>query len=243
MWGWNTSPAHKRMQGLSARAWAFGELLVPRQCAGCFAPGEVLCVQCRRHLRQVPYPVDRPRPLGAPVWALGAYSEVRRNLIVAMKEHDNRAVRAHAGAVLAAAISFLQARGDIPAGLGLDLVPAPTRVRSARKRGGDPVAALCHHAAVRLPGVEVAECLVLAGSAADQSTLTGEGRWANMHGAVRFSPSGTHGGGAHHPHDMRGHNVLLVDDVITTGATVAAAIAALRTSGALVCGVLVLADA
>lgn len=174
------------------------------------------------------------------MWALGAYSEIRRNLIVAMKEHDNRAVRAHAGAVVAAAVSYLQARGDIPANVGL--VPAPTRLRSARKRGGDPVATLCHHACGRLLGTQVYECLIVSAAAADQSTLKGEQRWENMHGAIKFFADSS-GGRVPASAEIRGRNVLLVDDVITTGATAAAAFATLRAAGAIVRGGLVLAEA
>src|SRR5699024_12739961 len=61
----------------------------------------------------------------------------RRNIILAMKESNNRAVRPHVGAVIHAALDYLVARGEIPATVAL--VPAPTRKKSAALRGGDPV--------------------------------------------------------------------------------------------------------
>ena len=113
---------------------SLGELIFPRACAGCGAPGEVLCPQCRDHLRQPPYMVARPRPLGAPVYALGPYSDIRRRIIIGMKERGNRPVREYVGAVFAAGLAHLRARGDIPR--EFTLIPAPTRPRSARARSG-----------------------------------------------------------------------------------------------------------
>ena len=143
---------------------SLGELIFPRACAGCGAPGEVLCEHCREHLRHPPYLVARPRLLGAPVYALGSYSDIRRRIIIGMKER------------VCAALSMGQ-------------------------------------------------------STADQSELNAQDRWANLQGRVRV-----HAPIARAP-------ALLADDVVTTGATLAASIAALQAAGVEVCGALVFADA
>ena len=205
-----------------------GELIFPRACAGCGAPGEVLCPQCRDHLRQPPYMVARPRPLGAPVYALGPYSDIRRRIIIGMKERGNRPVREYVGAVFAAGLAHLSARGDIPR--EFTLVPAPTRPRSARARGGDPVSAVCHTAAQH-QRVGVCAALTMGQSTADQSELNAQDRWANLQGRVRVRAPIAQG------------PALLADDVITTGATLAVSIAALQAAGVEVCGALVFADA
>ncbi len=214
-----------------------GELFIPRACAGCGAAGVVLCGVCQQHLREVPHPIARRRALGAPVWALGGYTRVRRNLIIQMKEYNNLAVRPWVGAVVAAGVEYLQARGELPA--ELILVPAPTRARSARLRGGDPILHLCQAAARTLssrPGidVDVAACLRLRPQVADQSLLDAEARWHNMRGAVQLrGPAGA----------VCGRDVVLVDDVATTGATLAASFGVLRAAGARPRAGLVLADA
>ena len=218
-----------------------GELVIPRSCAGCGAPGDVLCGPCREKLRATPRLIShRPRTVGMPVFALGPYDRMRRSLIVAMKEYNNQTVRAYVGAVLAAALRYLHARGEIPH--DLVLVPAPTRVRSARQRSGDPVLHMCEHAARTLaetPGaglrVQVLACLRIRSSAADQSRLDADARWENMAHAIELRPSSRA--------QLRGAHVVLVDDVVTTGATLAASASTVRGAGALVRAGLTLADA
>lgn len=222
-------------RGIGEATVALVELFLPRPCAGCggeTAAGGVLCTSCQEHLRQVPRRVERPQPLGFPAWALGPYSDTRRGVIIAMKERGHRAVRAHLGAVFAAGIDYLRARGDIPE-TGL-LVPAPTRVSSVRRRGGDPVASLCQAAAARLPGWAVVNALSTAESSADQSELSAAERADNMRTAVLLRPAAR---------ELVGKSVLLVDDVITTGATLRASAARVWAIGGDVAGAIVLADA
>ena len=77
----------------------------------------------------------------------------------------------------------------------------------------------------------VCAALTMGKSTTDQSELNAQDRWANLQGRVRVrAPVGP-------------APALLVDDVITTGATLAASIAALRPVGVEVCGALVFADA
>lgn len=189
-----------------------GELLLPQACAGCRSPGQLLCDECRRRLAAPPQRVFPKAPPHAPVFALGPYADPHRGVIIAMKERRNLAVRKYAGAVLAAALDFLEARGEIPD--DAVLVPAPTRARSARARGGDPVEQVC-----RATGRRVAPVLALDPRAADQSGLDEAGRKANLSGRVRITgvPQG---------------RVVVVDDVVTTGATLQASTALLLARGA-----------
>lgn len=199
------------------------ELLLPRSCAGCRAPGAVLCRGCQEELREPPRRVYRRSLLDVPVFTLGSYSEVRRNIILAMKEYNNRAVRPHIGAVIHAGLDYLVARGDIPA--TVVLVPAPTRKKSAALRGGDPVVDMC-----RATGREVHRCVRIFKGAADQSTLSAEERRNNMRRSVElYAPA---------PKSP----VMVIDDVMTTGSTLAATIEVLRGAGAKIAGGLVFAD-
>ena len=189
------------------------ELLLPRRCAGCGAPGEVLCARCRTELAAPPQRVSPRVESGVPVWALGPYSETRRSVILAMKERGDRTVRRWVGAVLAAAVATLTARGEV--GEHPVLVPAPTAARSARRATGLPTAAVLSHAR----GVR------------DSVGLSPAARRANLAGRVRLRgpvPAG---------------ELVLVDDVVTTGATLAAACAKLTVAGAQVRGALAFAAA
>lgn len=199
------------------------ELILPRRCAGCGAHGDLLCPLCRRQLAAPPFlhtPNVHPH---VPVFALGPYADPHRGVILAMKEHNNLAVRRYVGAVIAAALEHLEARGDIPA--GCHLVPAPTRPRAARARGGDPVAAVC-----RASGRPTHEVLSLPDSAADQGMLDEAGRRRNLQGRIRLKA-------------VPRRPVVVVDDVVTTGSTVQAGVEKLMGAGADVAACLVIAAA
>lgn len=202
-----------------------GDLLLPRQCAGCRAPGEVLCPRCREELSQPPFLVSPRIDPGVPVWALGPYSPVRRGVIVQMKEYANFAVRRHVGAVIAAALRTLCARGELVT--DPVLVPAPTRRRSARLRGGDPVDAVG-----RASGFPTVAALTYAPGVRDSVGLGANDRRANIAGAVRLVRA-----------LPPGRQVVLIDDVVTTGATLATAAGVLAVTGVPLVGALTFAAA
>ena len=201
------------------------DLLLPRRCAGCAAPGEHLCPRCRHELRSPPQRIHTRVDPHVPVWSLGPYEGTRRGVVLAMKEHRHLAVRGLLGPVLAAAVGFLQARGELDSNPAPVLVPAPTRARSARLRGGDPVTDVC-----RAAGLPVTPALRHRKGVADQVGLGVGKRRENLAGALelRRIPPGP---------------VLLVDDVTTTGSTLTASSEALLAAGVPVVGAIVICHA
>ena len=192
------------------------ELLFPKSCAGCGAAGVSLCTSCQEVPHRVSCTVD-PR---VPVWALSPYSGAHRQLVISMKERGRRDACAYVGAAVRAAVDFLAARGELPFAVDLTLVPAPTRARSARLRGGDTVTAVCASS-----GLSTVPCVQHRSSVRDSVGLDAAARRRNLAEGVdllQVPPS----------------PVLLVDDVVTTGATVEATCAVLFSAGVEVSGVL-----
>lgn len=209
----------------SAGRAGFVELVLPRRCAGCGKVGERLCRQCRKLLAQPPRRIAPKADVLAPVYACGGYGGPHREVILEMKERNNRAIRPYIAAVLRAAVETLQARGEFSH--RLTLVPAPTRARSARLRGGDPITQLC-----TASGFPTWQAVRLASSMPDQSGLNRDDRLHNVRGNVQLVRP-----------VPRGAEVVVVDDVITTGATLAATVDTLTYGGADVAGCVVLAAA
>ena len=187
-------------------------MLAPRLCWGCGGParrGEPLCRHCRVGLRRLP---AEPVPLaGVPVWAPVAYEGPARELVRALKFRSATGVAdAMAAQIVAAAPAGLFERGA--------LVPVPLHPRRRRRRGFNQARVLAERLAARA-GLPVSDCLVRSGGGATQ---VGRGRAER-----RAGPSGAIVAGAQAP-----PRSLLVDDVATTGATLAACAYALRAAGA-----------
>lgn len=205
-------------------AWAeAAELVVPVRCAGCGAPGGALCARCRQALRTPPLRTDPRVATQVPVFALGPWQGPRRAAIVAAKEMRRRDVLPFLGAVLAAGLEWLEVRGEITERVAL--VPAPTTVRAARARGGDIVTGVC--AASGRPTHQV---LAKAAAVGDQVGRSAAARAVNARTSVLVDPAAGALAARQTP-------VVVVDDVITTGATVAHAVAVLQSAGVKVVGI------
>ena len=207
------------------------DLVLPLQCGGCGAPSTRWCPACARELAVRP---DQPHLItprvdaGVPVLSLGRYAGPRRDAIVAVKEHGRVDLIAPLADALSAGINQLLVWGVIET--PITVVPAPTRRSAARRRGGDPVTRIARGAAARQTGVEVVQALRLRALVRDSVGLSGADRQRNIAGHVRIIKP------------IAGA-VLVVDDIVTTGATAAESVRVLHIAGAQVAGVLAIANA
>lgn len=181
--------------------------------------------------------LDGVAPL--PVWALTPYAGPVRDVVVHWKDRG----RADLDHLLAPALR--RAAGRLGPGLShalggtpLTVVPVPSTSAARRSRGRVPVAVLARAVADGLHGAgisaRVVSAVVRRGSGRDQVGLGARARGRNLRGAVRMTRRGAR---------TLGHRsvCLLVDDVLTTGATLAAVEQTLEHGGHDVLGATVLA--
>jgi ComF family protein len=200
--------------------------LAPPLCWACGAPAlvrELLCRSCRSQLRFLPgTPVEQS---GLRLWAPVAYEGPARSLIGGLKYRGAAGLADALATQMAASLPALASAppaGAVP-GAPADavpaLVPVPTSPSRARRRGYDQ-AALLAAALSRRTGMPVVGVLRRRREGAPQVGRGREARQAALAGSIEL------GAGATVP-----SSVLLVDDVVTTAATLAACAAALRRAG------------
>lgn len=209
------------------------DLVLPAPCAGCGATSAAsVCLDCLAVLgtprRVAPQPVHAPGL--PPAFCLAEWAGPARDLVLAHKERGRTGLAHPLGQALAPA-ARLAAAGP------LVLVPVPSRPAVRRARGHDPVArtAAATAAALRADGTRALALPLLrhVRTVRDQAGLTAAQRAQNLAGALVARPRAA----AAEP----GSAVVLVDDVLTTGATLAEAARAIRAAGRPVAGAVVVA--
>jgi predicted amidophosphoribosyltransferase len=214
------------------------DLVLPAECGGCGRQRAVLCGRCRaalygnapRRVRSVPERAGLPV-----VYAAAAYEDEVRAALLAHKERGALALARPLGTALAGAVlAGLRESGARPArdardggrgGAGVLLVPVPSSRGAVRARGHDPARRIALAAAARLRGtgtpVRVAAVLRQRRTVADQSGLDARGRADNLAGALAVPPAGA-------LLLACGDRIVLVDDLVTTGASLGEAARAVR---------------
>lgn len=191
--------------------------LLPALCAACgrsCRPGAVVCTRCSRRLAGAA-PLAGAGPQGLDrAWSSASHETVARDLVTALKFRRLLPV----AELIAERIEWLA-----PAALlSGAIVPVPTATLRSLRRGFDPAAEIAAALAERT-GLPLRPCLVRRGG----------GRQVGRRRGERLG----------HPPvvQARGEvplSALLVDDVLTTGATLSACARALRDAGAIrVCAV------
>lgn len=225
---------------LTAGIRELAALVLQPCCAGCGAPTRTPPA-CRTCLLSVPEVACRvPAPLPArvrQVWAAAPYESPVKELVNAYKDRGQRCLERPLGAALAAAVRQCGSPSAVQPTRRLLLVPAPSAGRALRRRGYDPVRRLADVAAERLAeagtDVTVLPALRHVRSVSDQSSLTAGARARNLSGAFAVRPRLLR--------STAGAVVVLVDDVMTSGATLAEMSRALGAAGVAVQGAAVVA--
>lgn len=262
---------HPVWKGASVAAGEFWSTVFPTECVVCSAPDISLCAHCLASVRRATvrpfhaesgaeslpekwpevrpadwsYPETGVHPL--PVIAAGHYRKDLALTVLAYKNHGHTDLVRPLQAALAGALhrALEEAGGpDRP----VILVPVPTKQRSVRRRGYDPLGLLL--AGLRKRGELPAGCTVT--QAVRHRGPAGPGGW--LRSVVSGSAQKGLGRGERRSNvahtmqlDVRwrgqlsGHLCVVVDDVLTTGSTIAEVARVLRLEGAQVAAAVVVA--
>jgi ComF family protein len=193
-------------------------LVLPVDCAGCGEPDVALCDDCSARL--APAVAHRTLDSGETVYSGLRFEAEPARVIRALKADGRTGLARDLAPALAAAVSA--AASATPERIDA-VVPIPTSRAAMRRRGYRVVELVARRA--RLP---TRRLLAAAHPVADQRGLGREDRRANVAGTMRAR-------------EAAGLRVLVVDDVLTTGATLDEAVRALRAGGAEVAGCAVIA--
>lgn len=160
---------------------------------------------------------------GVPPYAGADYADVLRRLVVAYKDEGRAGLAERLGAMLAEVVAhaLAEASGRPVPGTTVELVPVPSSRASVRRRGRDPAADLARSAArlLRRQGVDVRVVprLTHRRTVRDQAGLGAIERAANLRGALYARPTAPGAGDSGRPGTSPVR--VVVDDVVTTGAT------------------------
>lgn len=217
-----------RLPGLVERLGRdVADLVLSRSCVGCGTFGATVCPECWSRIVDVHVPQVDDWPDDVPRWAASCYDGLTRDLIVEHKERGALTLSRPLGALLALSVATVMPTGPV------SVVSIPAHDRSVRRRGFDSlelVAAQCvRH--LNANGRSV-DCPRLLHRVRDDGRQVGRGRTARrmaVTGTMRARPS------------RYQRPMVLVDDVITSGATLTEAVRALRATGALIAGVATIA--
>lgn len=190
------------------------DLVLPAGCLCCGRPGATWCAGCQP--ASAPRQVDRP---GAPpIFAAGEYAEQLRTALIGYKERGRRQLAGQLAGYLADAVDCA-VRAVSGAGRAV-LVPVPSRRAAARARGGDHVLRLAR-AVARQAELPLLPVLTLTGPVGDSAGLSAEQRRTHLAGRMAATP----------PPQAWDRCPILLDDIVTTGATLAEAGRALGAVG------------
>lgn len=190
------------LRGIGAEIAAF---LLGATCAGCGEPATLLCCHCEGAL--LPDPQFGVTPEGVPFRAAVSFEGVAARCIRRLKGEGETLLARPLGTALAMVLEPV-------VGPRTWVVPVPT-TRSAFRRRGYRVPELL----IRRAQAEPQRLLSLVARTADQRGLDARARQANVRGAMRALRAG------------EGAEAVIVDDVVTSGATFDEAARALREAG------------
>jgi ComF family protein len=201
------------------------DIALPASCVGCGVEGPALCGACVAALDArltspagvpIGLPGDLPEPLLQLEWAAPFHGVTRAALHAIKYGGEQR---------LAEPLGLAVARRWEAVGVGVDLVAhVPVHADRARERGYDQAELIARHAATTL-ALPHAALLRRARATITQFDLDRRDRARNVRDAFVRDPRSAA--------EIRGRWVLLIDDVVTTGATLAACATALHGAGVL----------
>lgn len=187
------------------------ELLFPIHCYGCNALGIEICSKCRKYWSPHLY---IQRIDGLTVYSSIRYSPIAKSILLSAKESS---VKRADFMIIDALVNLIK---RMPPHLlrNAALMPIPGSKRAIRKRGRDFIQSLTIEVA-KQTGLPVYSGMEITRGLLDQSRLSAIDRSRNISGAFKFDGP------------QISKEIFLVDDLVTTGATLLEAKRALNSSG------------
>lgn len=199
------------------------DLLLPTKCALCPRLGSPICSQCRENFQAVESSVSRGQLNGLVVASFAADSQ---SILHAFKENGQTALAGFLADTMVSSLLRLAESGHSPL-----LVPVPSSAANYKKRGFKPTRVLAKRLC-RESGQACAltDSLSFKRIVADQAQLDAEARKANLADSMVADSR------------VAGREVILFDDVVTTGSTLIEAARAVTLAGGKVIGFLAFAE-
>ncbi len=200
---------------------SLNELIFPSRCISCAELGRSLCSQCRSQWNPHIYitNVGQGHPQSLTVVSSVLYSPIAQKVILGAKESHLKRADLLVSEAISHSLQYLLREQWVDY-----LIPIPSRRSATRKRGREFLAEITQPVSSEF-SIPIARPLRHARKVRDQSGLDFENRWNNLDGAFVVERE----------HGLRG-SAVLVDDLVTTGATLCEAARALRYAGIQVIG-------